>query len=755
VTEDGGKVGLNVVPDFSGWGSLFSGGIRGILSTAQQQGGEVGKLLGLGMKQGVELGTVAAGIAIGDFVTSSVRHFESLGTQTLELQHLTGATAQQASQFASVIRLLGGNVDSTSRGLGIMADHLQRQPGLFAQLGVEIAHMKDGNVDLLGTLDNLRKKFQETGDATAADSTAKQLLGRSYQQLLPYLHLTNDQLELFHRIAQSKGEILSQADVDNVREAKIATQELTDSFDTLKNAVGRAGTSLLDEFTKGLNVIGHMFEHPSDIWSGQWISDSAAKAANANQVVAAAEVDAADAAQQNQIAQQNLATSEKELETAAKGVRSAQEALTQSDRAVDQAVRGVAKAVEAEGKAHEQTQRAVQSRTQAQQDLNALLAKGAVDANAVEQAERGVQSASRQVRDATEALSDATQKLRDVQQGATADELTDAHLRLAEATLSVAEARRQAATAHPTLSDPFAAQRARLGVQSAVQAQRKAQDDLTKTQQMGTAADARLTAAQKAVRDASERVTDALQAQDDAQKKLNEAQAGDPEFQKKVADAKQRVADASLAVRDAQQSERDAAQGVRDAQEAVTDAQDREKDATYNLRDAQYSLNDALAKAEQNGLQLGGVIDDLIRKYPELSGILNALAQPVPIHYQAPGASIPIDANYDPRTGKLSLAPGPTGVGAGVPVSGGGRERGGDVYPGYYYRWQEHGQEYFAPKVPGTVTPAGGDGAAAPAPVDYDRLGEAVAAALVQAGRPLVTVGEHVLLAQQNYRRRR
>src|SRR4051794_9040021 len=116
---DGGKVGVDVVPDFSGFGRLFNSGIRASLTQAQTLGKEAGKTMGGGLRAGLILGTAAAGIAIIDFVRSGVREYGRLADSTRALQRLTGATAQDASLFGGVLRHVGVDADGASRGLGI------------------------------------------------------------------------------------------------------------------------------------------------------------------------------------------------------------------------------------------------------------------------------------------------------------------------------------------------------------------------------------------------------------------------------------------------------------------------------------------------------------------------------------------------------------------------------------------------------------------------------------------------------------
>src|SRR4051812_24498376 len=124
---EGGKVSLPVVADFSNFGALFNSGIRGALTQADR----MGKQLGGSLKTGLTLGVAAAGVAIAAFVGSGIKDFGRLADQTRSLQRLTGASAEQASLFASTIRHMGVDVDGASRGLGIFGAHIAAQPELF------------------------------------------------------------------------------------------------------------------------------------------------------------------------------------------------------------------------------------------------------------------------------------------------------------------------------------------------------------------------------------------------------------------------------------------------------------------------------------------------------------------------------------------------------------------------------------------------------------------------------------------------
>lgn len=751
----GGRVSLDVIPNFTSFGSLFSQGIRGALQAAQDGGKQVSDALGGGLKSGILLGTAAAGIAIGDFVLKGVQEYEKLADTTRTLDAVTGASAQQTSLFAGVLKGVGVDANSAARPLVALAASVQEHTDLFAKYGIEIAKTSSGNVDLLGTLDNLRKSFGGATNATQADDEAKKLLGKSYQTLIPYLELSNTQLKQQQDIVRASGGVINQSDLDAARQlavnldlakekvksvqaeaSKLAVGAINDvakGFSTWsKTGIGDLPRVLLNPLTLGLVQIPDHIKNA--VRAENELASSADAAKRQFQEQATAVDSIGKAIEGVNSAEEGVHSAQEGVQRAAEGVQSSQEGVTKAAENYQHAVEGVTSAEQGVQKAAEGVQRAEQQQADAQQNLNDLLAKGAVDAQAVEEAQRGLDSANRQVRDSTEALAQAEQNLVEVQAFAgvdSANELTNAHLQLSQATLQLAQARFQLGTAQPTLQNPFAAQQASLAVRQAQEQQRQAQENVNKLSQFGTSTDKQLADAQKQVRDATERVGDSLQAQADAQQKLNQAQAGDPDFQKKVADAKRQVADASLAVRDAEEGETTASLALRDAKQAVTDATDGEHkaaqsladarqaqadadqtltDAKIHLRDATDQVNQLIKDETDKGVDLGAVLDALKQKYPELAGIIDQFyssvvtsrqkldnAPPPPRPAPPPGTDLRPPGPSVGRTSQLQAPPSSYDI---------QRASGGDVEPGRTYRINERGYETVTFPAAGTVHPA-------------------------------------------------
>lgn len=738
----GGKVGLNVVPDFGSFSSLFSNGIRGALTTAQTEGKKIADALGGGLKTGVIVATAAAGIAIGDFVLKGVQQYTQLADTTRTLDAITGASAQRSSLFAGVLKEVGVSADSAARPLGILAKNIQNHTALFDKYGVAIAKTKDGQTDLFGTLDNLRQLFNSSADATVKDAAAKELLGRGFQTLIPYLELSNTQLKEFQDIARRSGDVITQSDVDNARQLAVNIEQAKEHIQSLQIAAGRAGASGVNDFFSGLNVLSKTgvgdiprvlanltglgqllgIDLPNHIRQAVSSEDDLARK-HAELVLATQEAGVATDSLGKAI--EGLNSAEEGVQSAEQGVQKAAEGITKAEQNVQKAYEGVTKAQEGVQKAHEATQKAIESETKAQQALADLLVKGPVDANAVTSAQQALESADRGVTDSTEQLAQAEQNLAQIQQFEAVDaanELTAAHLQLAQTTLQLTQAKFQASRAVPTLNDPFAQQQAQLQVQQATLAQANARENLTKITDFGTQADTNAANAQKQVRDAAQRVTDALDSQADAQTKLNTALLGDPQFEQKVADAKQAVADAALGVRDAQQGERDATLAVRDANQAVvdanqgvldakqsqTDAEQKLSDAKIKVRDATDAVNQIIDDEAAKGVNLAGVLDTLKQKYPELAGIIDQFYAQVSASRAQFAATQPTTAPPPPSGPPPGTDTRPAAQQAQSPPSSYNIQRagGGGVVPGQTYLINERGYETVTFPAAGEVHPA-------------------------------------------------
>lgn len=617
----GGKVGIQVVPSFSGFGSLLAGGVRSSLSQAEGLGRQLSNVIAGGVKSAAPLIAAAAGVALADFAAKGVRAFADTTAEIRKFQRATGEGAQDSSRWVYAANQMGISVDTLSTGMVRFGRNIVEHRDKLNAWGVSVATNDRGTTSLTGTLLNLAEAYQKNQDPAQRNAMVLELIGKSGASLIPILQRGKEGLQEFFDEAEAHGLVFDDEQLKQGRDFTLSMKNLAEAGKGLEIQLGQGLVPVLTDLANAsANAVDKVNKLTKPIGGVAGVIGFLVKGAlgpagplldlfgTKSHSAAASQEDLAKGIQQAVAQMDSEKSALQGMISAAEGVRSAQQGIQSAQRGVQQAERGVIDA-------HEATEKAQRGVADAQGRLNDLLTKGAVDAHAVADAERGVIAANRGVRDATEALADAQERLNELQRGATADELTDAHLSLAGATLALAEARFGAARARPTADDPFAVQRARLGVREAAQRQKEAQEAVTAAQQKGTASDKSLADAQRQVRDATERVNDAMGAQTEAQEKLRGAQAGDPEFQQKVAEARRGVADAQEAVNKAQQ-------GEVDARQAVIDARDQLNEATLRLRDSQYGLDDAFDKGQRSVADMDRVIGQLVQKYPELAPLV-------------------------------------------------------------------------------------------------------------------------------------
>jgi len=211
--------------------------------------------MGSAVQAAALVGGTAIAVGLVNAVKKGIQSYVDLGTSALQLQRITGGSAQQVSGFSAVLQTLGITSDAATKPLGLLANNIATHSTYFDKAGVSVAHYKDGTTDVIGTLDNLRLKFQETSDATQRDALAKETLGRGYQTLLPYLTATNEQVAEFQRQAVAHGEILSQADIDKAHEFQIQTRELQAGVSQLERDLASGLVPVLTDVAGNFNTI--------------------------------------------------------------------------------------------------------------------------------------------------------------------------------------------------------------------------------------------------------------------------------------------------------------------------------------------------------------------------------------------------------------------------------------------------------------------------------------------------------------------
>jgi hypothetical protein len=584
-------------------GSSKMGALQSVISSKMASMSQnVGtSLAGLSGGTAIAATAVAAGIgAVASFVEHGVAAFAALTGQVTAYQRVTGASAEESSRMVGVMRDLGVDAETGARAMQKFGATIAMQPEKLKEFGVEVARNKNGTVDMVGTIANLGDVYRRTGDATQQAAMRQQLMGRGGLALAPILAKNREELEAFAKAAQARGEIFSQDDLQRGAELRVSLRELHDSMEGLAIA---AGKTVVPAVTAGAHAMSFAADHSRILG-----------AALASQIpilgllglhhghVAKAAHDQAVQDEETALMEKQAADAEKEHAQQLRQLQSVVESSMSAHKAYEQAQRAVGDA-----------ERTVGDRQAA---LNDLLRKGAVDAKAVEAAQRGLASANRSLQSATEAAAQAQKDL-DAVLHPTARSLTDAQLAVNDASRGVERSALAVTDAQTALNaayasgDPEQVQKAQLDlaaaqdeVTRAQEAQgdaKKALDDMLHPERTDAAA-----TAQRRLNDATMQVADATQAQRDATARLDEAQKGDPEFADKVAMARR---------------------GVADAERQVADAKDRVSDAALKMAEAQAAENDALQAAGGLTAELRTSLDAIAAANPEAQATVSTIEQ--------------------------------------------------------------------------------------------------------------------------------
>jgi hypothetical protein len=650
---------------------------------ASQASKDTGGLTGGMQKFGISASSAAkvtAGLAVGvgiaaKFAESSAKAFLDLATQVQGYKRVTGASAQDSSKLAAEFRRFGIDADQAQGLLFKFAKTIGTTPDKLKALGVEVAHNKSGTVDLVGTLRNLGAAYQGTNDATVRAALATTAFGKAGAAALPYLSATKEQLDAIDRLAKSRGQILSDSDLQRAKDFKFGLKQVKEEVDGIKQSAGRNLLPSPEKFAQGIEIlrrspldfvkalnpfakgdnktqreVAQDFAAARTAATAQEAADAedtlAGKAKNVVQVFMASRSAAnayADAQLGVRDASKSLADAQKTLSTFNKdyNAKLAQDRLDLKGATLGQA-------------AAERTLVNAQRSVVTAQERLATLTVGA-ERQSLRQAaaDRAAAAARLNVKDATRALADAQKALDDLKHPSTdakaeADQnALEAAQQVAEAQAALTKAQERASRGEGDAADnAIDITRARTDLARATLDQRKAEQ--ARTDALGAGADAadKLAAAEDDVERARLNLADASAARDTAEQTAagvaKQSAADIRAASDDVVAAKADVVTASFGVETAAATENAAQQKLSDDESnratlladtvsKVVTARDKVRTANMGVQtaalaaaDAQAALDDAMADPAATSAAIK-YLSPLVAKYGELRGVMNDL----------------------------------------------------------------------------------------------------------------------------------
>lgn len=216
----------------------------------------------LGSLGDLSAGTLAAGAAAAiagaaflKMAKDGIKHFVELADAVRKFERVTGASAEESSLMIERARVLGVSTDALDVSFFRLSQNIETNRDELAKHGVEIARTKNGSVDLVKTFDSLVAAYHRAGQGQEANRITQLALSRGAIQLLPLLNATREQLEEIDAAAARHHMILTDQDLKNALEYKIALHEMRDSWVGIEQELAKGVLPLITKMVEDVTNI--------------------------------------------------------------------------------------------------------------------------------------------------------------------------------------------------------------------------------------------------------------------------------------------------------------------------------------------------------------------------------------------------------------------------------------------------------------------------------------------------------------------
>ncbi|MEA2704259.1 MAG: hypothetical protein QOD63_2204, partial [Actinomycetota bacterium] len=207
----------------------------------------------MGVGVGAAVGVVGA--AFGVLAIEGVKHFQEVTGEIRQFQRIAGTSAQDSSALVYAFKELGIAPEVAAKSIGLFSRNLVDHADKVEAAGVAIAHLKNGNVDTIGSLFNLADAFQRVGPGAEGTTLALDLLGRGGAALIPVLQRGREGLREFFAEASAHGLIFSQKDIDDGKALTLATRDLHEAFSGFEISLARDVIPQLTSLAHGFSAV--------------------------------------------------------------------------------------------------------------------------------------------------------------------------------------------------------------------------------------------------------------------------------------------------------------------------------------------------------------------------------------------------------------------------------------------------------------------------------------------------------------------
>src|ERR1051326_8254886 len=194
--------------------------------------------IGLSSVRGA-VGVAAVGAAVGvatKVITDAIEQWSQFVSKIDDYQDVTSQSAEASSRQVVAFEELGVSAEVAGAGMFKLSQEIQGGNKNLEKYGIEVAKGVDGTVDLNATLLNIMDAYQSTSDATEKNAIVMAAFGKSGAAMIPILETNSAELK---RLEAQVGKVVTDKDIADVREYRIAQRELKASTDELGLSLGQ------------------------------------------------------------------------------------------------------------------------------------------------------------------------------------------------------------------------------------------------------------------------------------------------------------------------------------------------------------------------------------------------------------------------------------------------------------------------------------------------------------------------------------
>ena len=196
---------------------------------------------------------VAAGVAVGKFVSDGITAFQDLAISAGKFADATGLAVEDASRYIEAAGDIGIPIDAVEGAIGRLNKTIGADPDKVRNLGVDLVYLKDGSLDVNETFLNTIDRLKKIKDPAEKARVAAQLLGKGWQSMAELIEMGADDLSAsLKEVSEQK--VISEDELQMARDYRAAMDDLGDSTEDLKVKSGQRLIPMVTFLAQGASM---------------------------------------------------------------------------------------------------------------------------------------------------------------------------------------------------------------------------------------------------------------------------------------------------------------------------------------------------------------------------------------------------------------------------------------------------------------------------------------------------------------------